>query len=404
MKIYAYLCAIDSGKYDGNYRLKSGSITIGDDEVRDWNRTGWGHIKLDQGLLYSSNVAASTLVQKVINKSELRECLEKFGFGDVTGIELAHEAAGDVGFTYPIEVATATFGQGVTTTGMQQLQGMSILANDGKMVKPHIVDKIIDPNTDESIYESVTEKTEKLVKTSSVEYINNLLYQAVNGDDYNATGLYYKLDGYDVLGKTGTAQIAAPTGGYLEGPNDYINSFVGMYPKNNPEIIIYVAVQQPTWGANQPVVNATKEMIVNITKYLNLFDDGTNKSEVETHKLESYISKNTNVIKEKLESKKIEVITIGNGEKIINQYPKKGTNVLSYDKVFLITNDSEIKLPNFVGYSKKEAENLLNLLNIRYNINGNGYVVSQDIEAGILVTNDLTIKLELQDKYNLDTN
>ena len=404
MKIYAYLCAIDSGKYDGNYRLKSGSITIGDDEVRDWNRTGWGHITLDQGLLYSSNVAASTLVQKVINKSELRECLEKFGFGDVTGIELAHEAAGDVGFTYPIEVATATFGQGITTTVMQQLQGMSILANDGKMVKPHIVDKIIDPNTDEIIYESVTEKTEKLVKTSSVEYINNLLYQAVNGDDYNATGLYYKLDGYDVLGKTGTAQIAAPTGGYLEGPNDYINSFVGMYPKNNPEIIIYVAVQQPTWGANQPVVNATKEMIVNITKYLNLFDDGTNKSEVETYKLESYISKNTNVIKEKLESKKIEVITIGNGEKIINQYPKKGTNVLSYDKVFLITNDSEIKLPNFVGYSKKEAENLLNLLNIRYNINGNGYVVSQDIEAGILVTNDLTIKLELQDKYNLDTN
>ena len=145
-------------------------------------------------------------------------------------------------------------------------------------------------------------------------------------------------------------------------------------------------------------------MIVNTTKYLNLFDDGTNKSEMETHKLESYISKNTNVIKEKLESKKIEVITIGNGEKIINQYPKKGTNVLSYDKVFLITNDSEIKLPNFVGYSKKEAENLLNLLNIRYNINGNGYVVSQDIEAGILVTNDITIKLELQDKYNFDTN
>ena len=96
--------------------------------------------------------------------------------------------------------------------------------------------------------------------------------------------------------------------------------------------------------------------------------------------------------------------SVGNGEIIINQYPKKGTNVLSYDKVFLITNDSEIKLPNFVGYSKKEAENLLNLLNIRYNINGNGYVVSQDIVAGILVTNDITIKLELQDKYNFDTN
>lgn len=402
MKIYSYLCAIDSGKYNGNYTIKSGSITIGDDEVRDWNRTGWGNITLDQGLLYSSNVAASTLVQKVINKSELRECLEKFGFGEVTGIELAHESAGDVSFTYPIEVATATFGQGITTTVMQQLQAMSILANDGKMVTPHIVDKIINSKTNEVVYESVVEKTEKLVKTSSVEYVNNLLYQAVNGSDPNATGTYYKLKGYDILGKTGTAQIASDKGGYLTGVNDYINSFIGMYPKNNPEIIIYVAVQQPKWGANQPVVTATKEMIVNITKYLNLFDDGTNKSDVENYTLESYISKNTSVIKEKLEDKKIDVVVIGEGEKIINQYPKRGTSVLSYDKVFLITNDSKIKVPNLVGYSKKDVENILNLLEIRYNINGNGYVISQDVEAGTIITDDLTIKLELQNKYNLD--
>lgn len=402
MKIYSYLCAIDSGKYNGNYTIKSGSITIGDDEVRDWNRTGWGNITLDQGLLYSSNVAASTLVQKVINKSELRECLEKFGFGEVTGIELAHESAGDVSFTYPIEVATATFGQGITTTVMQQLQAMSILANDGKMVTPHIVDKIINSKTNEVVYESVVEKTEKLVKTSSVEYVNNLLYQAVNGSDPNATGTYYKLKGYDILGKTGTAQIASDKGGYLTGVNDYINSFIGMYPKNNPEIIIYVAVQQPKWGANQPVVTATKEMIVNITKYLNLFDDGTNKSDVENYTLESYISKNTSAIKEKLEDKKIDVVVIGEGEKIINQYPKRGTSVLSYDKVFLITNDSKIKVPNLVGYSKKDVENILNLLEIRYNINGNGYVISQDVEAGTIITDDLTIKLELQNKYNLD--
>ena len=62
MKIFSYLCAVDSGNYDGNTTVQSGSIIIGDDEVRDWNRTGWGTITLDQGLLYSSNVAASNLV------------------------------------------------------------------------------------------------------------------------------------------------------------------------------------------------------------------------------------------------------------------------------------------------------------------------------------------------------
>lgn len=402
MKIYSYLCAVDSGKYDGNMAVQSGSITIGDNEVRDWNRTGWGTITLDQGLLYSSNVAASNLVQQVINKSELRDCLEKFGFGETTGIELSNESSGDTGFTYPIEVATATFGQGITTTVIQQLQGMSILANDGKLVKPHIVDKIVDPNTDKILYESTVEKSEQLVKTSSVEYVKNLLYQAVNGTDLNATGRYYKLDGYNILGKTGTAQIASPSGGYLTGDNDYINSFVGMYPADDPEIIVYVAIQQPTWSGASAIIKASKEMIVNITKYLNLFDDGTINSSIESYTLESYKSKATSKVVSTLQSKNIEVVQIGTGDKIISQYPASGTKVLSYDKVILVTNDVNKTLPNLVGWSKKDAINILKLVNVNYETNGSGYVTSQDIPAGTIITDDMVVKLTLEDKYNVD--
>ncbi len=402
MKIYSYLCAVDSGKYDGNTTVQSGSITIGDDEVRDWNRTGWGTITLDQGLLYSSNVAASNLVQLVINKSELRECLEKFGFGKSTGIELSNESSGDTGFTYPIEVATATFGQGITTTVIQQLQGMSILANDGKLVKPHIVDKIVDPNTNKLLYESTVEKSEQLVKTSSVDYVKNLLYQAVNGTDANATGRYYKLDGYNILGKTGTAQIASATGGYLIGDNDYINSFVGMYPANDPEIIIYVAIQQPTWSGSSAVITATKEMVVNITKYLNLFDDGTITSNVESYTLESYKSKVTSKVVSALQSKNIDVVQIGNGDKIISQYPASGTTVLSYDKVILVTNDTNKTIPNLVGWSKKDAINILKLINVDYETEGSGYVTAQDIPEGTIISDNMKVKLSLADKYNVD--
>lgn len=402
MKIFSYLCAVDSGKYNGSTTIQSGSITIGDDEVRDWNRTGWGTITLDQGLLYSSNVAASNLVQQVINKSELRDCLEKFGFGEKTGIELSNESSGDTGFTYPIEVATATFGQGITTTVIQQLQGMSILANDGKLVKPHIVDKIIDPNTDKILYESTVEKSEQLVKTSSVDYVKNLLYQAVNGTDLNATGRYYKLDGYNILGKTGTAQIASSSGGYLTGDNDYINSFVGMYPADNPEIIIYVAIQQPTWSGSSAIITATKEMIVNITKYLNLFDDGTINSSIESYTLESYRSKATSKVVSALQAKNIEVVQIGAGDKIISQYPASGTKILSYDKVVLVTNDVNKTIPNLVGWSKKDAINILKLVDVNYETDGSGYVTNQDIPAGTVITDNMVVKLTLADKYNVD--
>ena len=402
MKIFSYLCAVDSGNYDGNTTVQSGSIIIGDDEVRDWNRTGWGTITLDQGLLYSSNVAASNLVQLVINKSELRDCLEKFGFGEETGIELSNESSGDIGFTYPIEVATAAFGQGITTTVIQQLQGMSILANDGKLVKPHIVDKIVDPNTDEVLYESTVEKSEQLVKTSSVDYVKNLLYQAVNGTDPNATGRFYKLDGYNIIGKTGTAQIASSSGGYLTGATDYINSFVGMYPADDPEIIIYVAIQQPTWSGSSAVIKATKEMIVNITKYLNLFDDGTITSDVESYTLESYKSKTTSKVVSALQAKNIEVVQIGTGDKIISQYPASGTTVLSYDKVILVTNDTNKTLPNLVGWSKKDAINILKLVDVDYETEGSGYVTAQDIPEGTVITDDMVVKITLDDKYNVD--
>ena len=402
MKIYSYLCAVDSGKYNGSMPVQTGSISIGDDEVRDWNRTGWGTITLDQGLLYSSNVAASTLTQKVINKSELRDCLEKFGFGEATGVELSNEAEGSINFVYPIEVATASFGQGITATVMQQLQGMSILANDGQLVKPHIVKKVVDSNNGDILFESSIERSGQLVQKTSVAKIKDLLYQAVNGSDPNATGQYYKLDGYNILGKTGTAQIASPTGGYLSGDNDYINSFVGMYPANNPQIIIYVAIQQPTWGGSSGVIAASKEMIINITKYLNLFDDGTISSNVDTYQLGTYKSKDTETVVNELKSHKINVIKIGNGNKVINQYPASGSTVLSYDKVILVTNDDKKVVPNLVSWSKKDAINIMKMLNIEYQLDGSGYVVAQDIKEGTSITEGLKIKLTLADKYNTD--
>ena len=402
MKIYSYMCAIDSGKYDGNTIVKSGSLVIGDAEVRDWNRTGWGNITLDKGFAYSSNVAASTLVQSVITKSEYRKCLESYGFGDTTGVELSNESSGNITFTYPIEVATASFGQGITTTVMQHLQGLSIIANDGKRVTPRIVDKIIDPNTEEILYESNLELSEQLVKTSTIEKMKNLMYEVVNSPDPNASGVGYKVYNTTLIGKTGTAQIASSNGGYLQGANDYIYSFAGMFPNDNPEIIVYAAIQQPLYGGYGAVSRMVKEVVTNIAKYLNLSGNINVNSTIKEITLDSYISKDVNTVIETLNQSNINVVKLGNGNKIINQYPKAGTNVISYDKVILITNGQDIALPNFKNWSKKDAKNLLDILKINYKLEGTGYVFSQSIESGTLITPEINLVLELKDKYNLE--
>lgn len=402
MKIYSYMCAIDSGKYDSNTIVHSGSLVIGDAEVRDWNRVGWGYITLDKGFAYSSNVAASTLVQSVITKSELRDCLEKFGFGDTTGVELSNESTGSINFTYPIEVATASFGQGITTTVMQQLQGLSIIANDGKRVTPRIVKKIVDPNTNKKLYESKIIKSEQLVQTSTVNKMKELMYEVVNSSDGNASGYGYRTSNVTLIGKTGTAQIASSSGGYLSGVNDYIYSFAGMFPSDNPEIVVYAAIQKPAYSGYQALSTAVKEVVTNIAKYLDMNGATATNSSVQFYNIDSYISKDVSTVVSNLQASNINIVTIGTGNKVINQYPASGSSILSYDKVILITNDTNMTIPNLTGWSKKEAKKVLDILKVNYEFEGTGYVVSQDIPAGTTIMDDMTVKIVLADKYNLE--
>jgi penicillin-binding protein 2B len=175
-----------------------------------------------------------------------------------------------------------------------------------------------------------------------------------------------------------------------------------MYPSNNPRIIVYVSIQQPTWGGANAVIGATKEMITNITKYLNLFDDGTMKSKVQTYTLDSYKSKQTSKIVSELTEKNIAVTQIGNGDKIIGQYPASGSKLLSYDKVILITNDQVKTIPNLTGWSKKDAINILKLLSVNYEVEGSGYVIEQSIPVGTQITDNMSVKITLKDKYNVE--
>lgn len=399
MKIYTYMCAIDKGTYNGEETFKSGSIEVADAVIRDWNNKGWGTITYDKGFEYSSNVGVSTMINHFIDRDEMKDCFQKYGFGTSTGIDLSRELSGSLGFKYPVEVANAAFGQGITTTPIQHLKALTMIANDGQELTPHIVSKIVDPNTGKTTYKRKVEKSSKLVKQSTIDKIKDLMDNVVNSEDKEATGRKYHIDGFDVIGKTGTSQIYdEKRGGYLKGSNDYIYSFAGMYPKDNPEIIIYAAIKQPNIGSSSTLSTSINNLMKNIAKYKNMFEEETkNQSSVTSLKLDSYINKKVTDVKKIMDENHINTVIIGNGDKIINQYPNKGETVLSYDRVFLITNEGEGKMPNLIGYSRSEAIYLMKTLGYDYELEGYGYVTNQSVKEGDLVGNNV-VKITLKEK------
>lgn len=403
MKIFSYLCAIDEGKYNGDATYNSGEITyVGANgmktTIHDWNKTGWGIISYDYGFAMSSNVGAAGLLEsQMIDKAQLRTCYNNYGFGKTTGFSLNRELAGSVRFNYDVDAASATFGQAITITPIQMLQALTMISNDGKMLRPYLVSKIVDSDTQRINYESATEVVDVVADVASISKIKELMKSVVCNDATKCTGSAYYMEEYPIMGKTGTAQIYdEKTGTYMTGDSDYVYSFAGLYPADSPEIIIYTGIKKPKDTVNY-VAPAVKDVVVNTSKYLNIIVDHNKTSR---YHLNSYVNKSTSVVRNELESNKMKVYVLGQGEKVINQYPAKGSSLYAGSVVVLLTDQYDRAMPNLVGLSYKDASNILKLMGVKYTLDGNGYVISQSVPEGIIVGNDVTVALNLNNGFS----
>lgn len=399
MKIYSYMAAMETGKYDGNQKYKSGVyVTEDGTEIGDWNRSGWGNITLDQGFALSSNTAVITLINKYMSGQILKDYYKKLGFGSKTGIELPDEVSGKLGFKYETEVLNAGFGQGLTTTPVQNIKALTAISNNGVLLKPYIIDKIVDPNTGEIVYEGKKEELGVVASNKTVSKIKSLMKDVINGNSKTSTGYPYYMKGYDIIGKTGTAQVANESGtGYTK---DSIRGFAGMFPGDDPQIILYVAAKNPGGSGVGPMKMVVQEIIKNVSNYLGIYDGSEEENEpLNSYTMKSYISKDIGVVKDEFSKNDIDVVVIGNGDKVIKQYPESGSTITKLDKVFLLTNGSEIKMPSIIGYSSRELYNLLGLLNIKYEVSGTGYVSKQSIKKDTILTKDSVLKVTLELKF-----
>lgn len=389
MKIFTYMATMEKKMYDGNKTFKSGSIKIGENTIYDWKTDGFGEITYDEGFMLSSNVGISYLTKDYFTGSELKEYFKKWGFGQKTGIELPYELTGTLNEknNRAIEIANAGFGQGITVTPIQMVQALTMIANNGVMLKPYIVSKIVDEE-DALVYEGKRTELGKVASSETVNNIKELMYKVIYNDLYYSTGASYRMDGYDLIGKTGTAQYTNPyTGRYYYDNVNYIRSFAGMFPKDDPEIIIYVATKKTY--TQKGVSNIVKGLVKDIANYRSIFKN--EETDATTFKIDDYSNQNLVMVLDNLKDKFKDIVVIGDGDKIVDTYPKN--KVVSKDeKIFILTNSKNIEIPDFIGYSKREVETYKKITGIDITLEGNGYVYEQNIE-------DDKIYLKLKDRY-----
>ncbi|MBQ3020990.1 MAG: PASTA domain-containing protein [Bacilli bacterium] len=391
MKIFSFASSIEEGLYNGNETYNSGKITVDNYEIKDWNDKGWGVINYDVGFTYSSNVAATLLAQN-LGKEKLLDYYTELGFGQKTNIELNGELKGKVSFLYNSELAAASYGQGITVTPIQMIQALTTITNNGTVLKPYIVNKITDQNNN-VIYEGKREELNKIYSEETINKIVDLMDLTVNGSDSAATGKVYQTEEVRLIGKTGTAQYTTSSGGYAKGEYQNIRSFAGIFPKEEPEYIIYVAVKDLV-GSSRAIGNMTKSIVESIAKYKNLSERESNKDESKYVDLEQYVNKKVDEVKKDLENKNLIPVIIGDGDIIIEQYPKKNNNIIIGSKIFLKTNSDKKIMPDITDYNLSELITLLNLLEIEYEINGSGKNIKTNILPNTEITEKVIINLE----------
>src|SRR5699024_6136368 len=184
--------------------------------------------------------------------------------------------------------------------------------------------------------------------------------------------------------KTGTAQMPDPDGkGYLIGKNNYVFSFLGMVPQDDPELIMYVSVTQPKLKDTEVGSDITSHIFTNVMgnslKYLNIETQKNDEDKKETNVMHKVIDIKTRLIDHVIEKLNLNYHLIGDGDKVVASSVNESTNTLSNKPIILIIN--KLKMSDLEGWSKREILELENLLDIPIEINGDGFVTDQNIEV-----------------------
>ena len=307
----------------------SGSVDVDSAHIKCWKAGGHGDQTFLQVLQNSCNPGFVKLGQ-LLGKEKLFSYLDLFGFGSKTGIDLNGEGEGII---FPlsrvgnVELATTAFGQGISVTPIQQITAISAVLNGGSLYTPYVLKNILEPETGNVLYQN----NAKFVRKTISEETSEIMRYALESVVALGGGKAAYIDGYRIGGKTGTAQ-KVENGAYLV--NNYIMSFVGIVPSNDPEAVLYIAIDNPKNTALLSSYTTTpiaRRILLDIIDALDIEkqEGGIEKDwqwdDKVYYEVANVVGKTPQEAKTLLEHFALEYS--GSGDKIISQSPESGTRL-----------------------------------------------------------------------------
>lgn len=412
MKAFTYAGAIDANQYpsdsdtfragkyymgiDANgqpYRLPTSNGALS--TIQDALGKDFGTINFAEGFYRSSNVGICELLTRYFDTGEFENYLDRFGFFKPVNMEYVSEETGNKNYKYPIEKLTTGFGQGSSVTAAQMVQAYSALFNDGKMMKPYYVDRIVDGDTQEVVKQYEPTVVGQPVSKETADKMKDLMYGVMN-DPVGTGYARYRMDDVTVIGKTGTGQIYQDSG-YTSAV--YVNSVIAAAPYKDPKVMMYYAFESGDIlnFSGEPFKNAFRQALIatGVAGDPDNPDQNANKTWKEST-MPQLINHTMEYATGKCNEMGVNVQKIGNGDEIINQYPKANEKVISNQNIFLLTNGDQITMPNMSGWSRKDVMTFASMSSIAVIMDGFGSVSEQSIAEGEVITKDSEITVTLK--------
>lgn len=385
----------------------NGSVKFGNTNVHCWKHEGHGIQTLAEVLKNSCNVGMMEIGER-LGIDTLNEYIYKLGFGKTTGIDLPGEASGIVKTTdtvSAIDLATISFGQTNTVTALQLMSAFNAIANGGDLIQPHIVKEISheDESGNRVIDETINPTIKKdLLSDENTALLRSYLERAVTKDTPEGTFV----QGYNFGGKTGTAQKVDPnTGTYST--NKYISSMVALAPVENPQITVFIAVDEPSNGlyyGGEVAAPLMKELFEEVFKYM---DSPLAKERFSIYKnviIPDVRGKSIEDAKKLLKENGLEAEVKGKGKTIVSMDSYPGATVKEGTTISITAKDNgqvgkEVIMPELKGTTKEFASSILDNLGLVYKFEGEGIVHSQSITAGNKIVKGTEVTITLNKEY-----
>ncbi|EOD01256.1 stage V sporulation protein D [Caldisalinibacter kiritimatiensis] len=363
-----------------------------------------GHETFVEGVQNSCNVVFVTVGRR-LGAETMYRYIKAFGFGEKTGIDLTGEQSGLVrrpDNMKEVELATISYGQGISVTPIQLVTAISAVANGGKLMQPMIVKKLVDVEG-KVVHKFEPEVKKRVISEETSETLLKILETVVS----EGTGKNAYVPGYRVGGKTGTAQKVID-GRYASGK--YIASFVAIAPVNDPKITALVVIDEPSNGAYYGGVIAAPvagQVIEETLKYLDVERQFTEKEISESKEIMVTVPDVTNKTISEASRTLIsagldhntEIPNVSRKAIVIDQFPLPNTKVKKGSMITLYVQskrkeNNKVVVPSLTGKSMDEVTKLLNELNLDYKFKGNGKVINQNPKPGAEVDYNSVIEVE----------